>query len=66
MSRADFCKCLGIVLKELAEVRYWLELIGEREWMPKHRLNELLAEAEALSRVFNAMVARTKRNDQTS
>lgn len=64
MSRTDFCKCLGIALKELGEARFWLEFVGERGWVRSNRLEPLLVESRELSRILNSMVARTRRKDQ--
>lgn len=60
MSRADFCKSLGIVLKELSESRYWIEFVGERNWIKPARLQSLLDESIELSKVFFVMVARSR------
>lgn len=59
MSRKDFAKTLGVVPKELNETRYWLRLVGRREWLPADRLEALETEAVELKRMFGAMVSRT-------
>lgn len=64
LSRADFCKSLGIVLKELAESRFWLEFVSEREWVKASRVDGLLDEASQLSRIVSTMVGRTRRRDR--
>src|SRR5215471_8091812 len=56
VSAADFCKSLGIALKELGEARYWLRLVVRREWLKSARLESLLQEAVELSRIFGTMV----------
>jgi four helix bundle protein len=33
MSRPDFCRMLGIVIKELNETRFWLRLVVARKWI---------------------------------
>lgn len=62
VSRADFCRCLGVVLKELSECRYWVEFVSERAWISPPRLAGLIDEATELSRVVNTIIARTRRN----
>ena len=61
VSAADFCKSVGIALKELGESRYWLRLSTRREWLKTVRLQPLIEEATELSRIFGSMVARTRR-----
>lgn len=63
VSRPDFCKALGTVLKELSESRFWLEFVGERNWIRSARLKDLLREADELTRLFSVIVARVRRND---
>ncbi len=61
MSRPDFCKTLGIVVKELNECRYWLRLVANRGWVKAHLLDPLQVEAFELKRMFGAMISRTRR-----
>jgi four helix bundle protein len=60
MTRKDFCHCLSIVLKELSESRFWLELVAERDWIPSSSLSELVSESRELSSIFTVMVARSR------
>lgn len=60
MSRPDFVKTLCIVLKELNETRYWLRLIGRRDWIKQARLQPLQQEADELKRICGAIVSRTR------
>ncbi len=60
LSRADFCKCLGICVKELNECRFWLRLIGRRNWISIKRLRPLELECEELRRVLGTMISRTR------
>lgn len=64
MSRKDFCKCLGIALKELNETRYWLRLITRRKWVRATRLGNLLAETDELRRILGAIISNTKDSDE--
>jgi four helix bundle protein len=66
LSRKDFAKALGIALKELAESRYWLEFVRERNWIKPLRLGSLEKEGDELARVLNVIVARTKANTSRS
>ncbi len=65
VSRKEFSKCLGTVLKELGETRFWLEFVSERAWIGPKRLEPLLNECLELKKIFGTMVARIKRNDRT-
>ncbi|MCL4741044.1 MAG: four helix bundle protein [Phycisphaerales bacterium] len=58
----DFARTLGIVTKELNETRYWIRLIGRREWISPARLDDLLRENEELLAMFNAMIVRTRKS----
>jgi four helix bundle protein len=61
VSRADFCRGIGVILKELNESRYWLRLAWKREWLPTKRLEPLEREAVELRKIFGSMLARSKR-----
>ncbi len=60
MSRADFAKTLGIVIKELNETRFWLRLVARRQWIPSDRLLPLQSEADELRKIVGAIIARTR------
>lgn len=61
VSRADFAKCLGIVVKELAESDFWLRTCVRRGWIAQERLVELQAEATSLGKIFSRMIVRSRR-----
>ena len=64
-SGADFVAKLGIVLEEIDETVYWLELISDTKILPLPRLEALQQEARELLAIFNRsyLTARgTKRN----
>ncbi|MFM9994386.1 MAG: four helix bundle protein [Phycisphaerales bacterium] len=63
LSRADFCTAVGRSLKEVSESEFWIDLVGERNWVRPTRLLDLKAEALALRRMFGAMIARTRTTD---
>jgi four helix bundle protein len=62
LSRLDFCKCIGIAIKELNESRFWLRLVGRRGWIPKRKLADLEREAAELKLICGAMLTRSRRN----
>lgn len=66
LNRADFCEALGVVLRELAETRYWLRFIGRREWIMEVRLRPLIDECSELRAICGSMLARTRRRGPKS
>jgi len=64
LSRPDFCKSIGIALKELAETRFWIRIVARRKWIAPKRLEPLEAECIELKRILGAMVVRTRRNTE--
>lgn len=62
LSRADFAKCVGIVLKELNECRFWIALVERRAWVTQAQLAELTAETQELKRLFGAILTRTRKS----
>lgn len=61
LSRADFCKCVGISIKELNESRFWLRMGIRRSWAKKERLQPLLAEAEEIKKIMGAILNKSRR-----
>lgn len=61
ISRADFAKCLGVVVKELAESDFWLRTCVRRGWIAQERLCDLQAEAVSLAKIYSRMIVRTRR-----
>ena len=55
-SRKDFVHKLKIVMKELSETRVWLKILGETGYVAKSRLNDLVGEAEDLSRIIASSI----------
>jgi four helix bundle protein len=51
-SHAEFKSKLGVVVEEIDETVFWLELIAESEILPATRLKDLQAEALELFRIF--------------
>ncbi len=63
MSRADFAKTIGIVIKELNECRFWLRFCIRREWVPMPDAAPLENEAAQLKSIFGAILSRTRKNN---
>jgi four helix bundle protein len=51
-SKAEFIAKLGVVLEEVDETVFWLELMLDSGIFPKNRLNSLLKEANELTSIF--------------
>lgn len=60
MSRADFCRCLNIALKELNETRFWIRLLIRRGWLPADSLQSMQAECMELKCIMGAILTRTR------
>ncbi len=53
-SRADFINKITTVLEEADETQFWIELTALAGLVSTKRLGKLLAEAEELTKIFNA------------
>lgn len=62
-SRPEFCRIVGIILRELNESRYWLRLLAARGWLEQERLQPLQQEIDELRRVYGSIVARVRKAD---
>jgi four helix bundle protein len=51
-SRAEFAAKMGIVVEEIDETQYWLELLVESGIVKADRLAPLMAEASELAAIF--------------
>ncbi|PYX72960.1 MAG: four helix bundle protein [Acidobacteria bacterium] len=51
-SKAEFIAKLGMVLEEVDETVFWMELMLDSSIFPKNRLNSLLKEANELTSIF--------------
>ena len=56
-SREDFIHKMKIAMKELAEARCWLRIIGTSGYLPAERLKPLIAESLELTRMLGASIA---------
>ncbi len=61
-SRKDFIHKLGICLKEIRESRRWLRLIHRVPLLPPAKVEPLLAETEALIKIFSASIRTAEKN----
>jgi len=53
-SRAEFVARLGVVVEEIDETVFWLEVLMETEVVKKARMENLLKEANELLKIFAA------------
>ena len=61
-SRADACSKLAIVLEEADESVYWLECLADHNIVRADLLSELIAEANALVKIFSASLNTARQN----
>lgn len=61
-SRADFIAKLNIVVEEMDETIFWLEMLVDTKIVPSTRLADLRHEAEELMAIVGASLATAKRN----
>lgn len=60
LSRRDFCKCLGIAVKELNETRFWIRLVSRRGWIDPRRLEPLQKELDEVKKILGTILSRTR------
>ena len=60
-SKADFIHKMQIVLKEIRESLFWLKLIKTTDSFDCHEINNLLNEADELSKVIAKSILTAKR-----
>lgn len=65
-SRAEFVAKVGIVVEEIDETVFWLEMLIESDTVSLHRAKDLLKEARELAAIFATthQTARRKGHDQ--
>ncbi len=61
-SRADFISKIGIVVEEVDESVFWLELLVETEIVPASCVKVLVSEANELLAIFGASQLTAKQN----
>ncbi len=60
-SAKDFVHKLKVSMKELAETRIWLRLIGEAGYVASPKLVDLISESKEMSRILSASVMTAKK-----
>ncbi len=60
-SNADFIHKLKIVLKELRESIFWLNVIEKAELIPAHKLTNILQEFEELANIIAQSIITTQK-----
>lgn len=60
-SNADFIHKLKIVLKELRESIFWLNVIEKAELIPAHKLKNILQEFEELANIIAQSIITTQK-----
>jgi four helix bundle protein len=61
-SAADFISKISVVVEEVDETLFWLELIVEARLVPAKVVGSLIIECEELLRIFSASLATAKAN----
>jgi len=51
-SRAEFVAKMGLVVEEMDETTFWLEILADGDIVPVKRLQDLRAEADQLLKIF--------------
>ncbi len=64
-SKAEFIAKLGIVLEEVDECKFWLEIIVESEMLSKKKVENLHKESDELTAIFYTMIKNLKTRKQT-
>lgn len=63
-SREDFVHKMKLAMKELAEARCWLRILGESGYLDAKRLKPLVDESLELTRMMGASVATARKRMQ--
>ena len=53
-SRAEFASKLGIVVEEADESLYWLEFVGDGNFLPEKKIASLVTEADEFTAIFTS------------
>ena len=65
-SRPDFISKMGIVLEEVDESRYWMELLVEGGLCPQEDLTDLMREAAELTSIVAASVITARQREKAA
>jgi four helix bundle protein len=61
ISTADFSAKISIAYKESLEVKYWLSLLKDSEYIRVEKANKLIERADELSKIMFSILKTTKR-----
>lgn len=61
-SRSDFISKMSIALKEAAETEYWLELLGELEYMSNEEFTSIYKDCSEIRKILVSIVKTSKDN----
>jgi four helix bundle protein len=62
ISKADFSTKISIAYKESLEVKYWLSLLKDSEYMTEKSYKPLYEDADELSKIMFAILKNTRMN----
>ena len=65
-SKAGFIAKLSIVVEEVDETLFWLEIIVEEKLLPKVKVESLVQEADELTAIFISTRKTARKNHQSS
>ncbi|MBS9460968.1 four helix bundle protein [Flagellimonas sp. 389] len=60
ISKADFSAKISIAYKESLETKYWLSLLRDSGYIPKEKANQLIIEADELSKIMFSILKTTR------
>ncbi len=61
ISTADFSAKISLAYKESLEVKYWLSLLKDSEYIKIEKANQLIERADELSKIMFSILKTTKR-----
>ncbi len=59
-SKADFISKLSIALKEASESEYWIQLLGDADYLSKAEANNILADCQELIKLLTSIIKTVK------
>ena len=64
ISKSDFSSKISIAYKESLETKYWLKLLRDSNYIPKSKAEELISDADELSKIMFAILKTTRINNR--